>query len=159
MNTKMILVWVVLVLVVVSGVYFFSQTTPLSPSNLATTTQTAIGTSTFSFPSNGTASTSTSTTTHRGPKIENVETRIIVVDERSLVSTSTYPTIRGISNLSTIGMIIYNSEHVGIVGSSAIPVAVGRWSYTAPIALTKGTYTIQMIGAGGLEVTKTLTIQ
>jgi len=78
-------------------------------------------------------------------------------DVASLTSSSAYPVITGSATVSKVGMIIYNSENVGIIGTSDISVTQGRWSYPCSIPLEPGTYTLKLF-FGTASQTATLTV-
>jgi hypothetical protein len=159
MNTKAVLGWAVLVIIVGAGVYFFSQTSPLQvPQETATSTPAATTTAAVYQPSVAGAP------AHAAPVVEIAPAQRVVIvpkidiDETSLASTSTNPIITGTANIPTVGLVIFNSADVGIVGSWSIPVVDGHWSYAVPLALAPGNYVVKMVGASP-EVKRTLVIK
>ncbi len=78
-------------------------------------------------------------------------------DTNSAVSTSAYPKITGTANVPEIGIIVNNSSGKGIVGTDKISVEGGHWSYTIPVELAPGTYTVELYGGPAL-VTSSLVV-
>ena len=165
MNTKAVLGWAVLVIIVGAGVYFFSQTSPLQMSQEAATSTPSAATTTaagivpqpvVNFQGPAVPAGHKAPTFEAAPMVRIVPT--IAVDERSLASTSTNPIITGTANIPMVGLVIFNSADVGIVGSWSIPVVDGHWSYPVPLALSPGNYTVKMVGASP-EVKRTLVIK
>ena len=78
-------------------------------------------------------------------------------DQGSLVSTSMHPALSGTANTNRVGIVVDNAQGVGIVGSSDVPVANGKWSYTVPLGLNPGTYTVHLLG-GDKEVKAQLVV-
>jgi len=147
MNTKVGLGILVCAVVLVGGFFLLHKPTP------QTTIETPSSPSTTAPAVPTKAATSTKPTfTVTGISTTIVHT-YVRTDAASLVSTSTHPTITGTANVSRVGIVIKNSADVGIVGSSAIVVRDGHWSYAIPISLSPGSYTLFITGAENMLVT------
>lgn len=153
---KTSLVAIAILVLVALGVYFFIRTTPVSaPSPVATSTP--VGTTSMNM-GGYTVPLSTGSLPHSSGATVTVDARVITVDSASLATNAPYPTITGTANVSPIGIVIFDGQGVGIVGSKSISVLKGHWSYSSPRALPPGTYSIQMLGAD-TQVTKTLVVK
>lgn len=151
MNTKVALVVIAVLAVLAIGLSFLRSTPMPAPTSTLNQNSAASTTSPVS-PPQATGARSQSNFNIGTTSVE-ITRLFALFDSSSFTSTSPYPTITGTANVSKVGIIINNSENVGIVGTAEIPVKQGHWSYSCSVALPPGTYTL--IAFVGKNVTET----
>ena len=67
-------------------------------------------------------------------------------DAVSFTSSSTYPALTGTANVSKVGIIIYDSKNLGLVGTPNVSVEKGHWTYYSSVALPPGLYSVLLLG-------------
>jgi hypothetical protein len=82
---------------------------------------------------------------------------VVAVDPDALNSTSTYPILRGTSNVAKVGVLISRSATVDVEANFSIAVINGRWTYSTAVALVPGPYILTLF-AGGKSTTTQLLI-
>lgn len=113
-----------------------------------------------------TVSTSTETTTDtKQPSTaqakENISVsvgKVALFDAIDTTVSTNSPVITGVANVPKVDVIIINSEGVGLAAGRDIPVEGGRWSYSPPLLLQPGVYTVQLLG-GDKATQTTLTVR
>lgn len=114
-----------------------------------------LGTQSASAPASSTQSAGAKTTK---PPISVTQKAFATFVRTDMVSTSPRPEIAGIGNVKTVDVVILGSHDVGVVAGRDIMLVDNRWSYTPPVALAQGAYTVQLLWNGG-GVQTTLTIK
>lgn len=163
MNTKIALSIGATLIVLGIGYYSLRPATPALPpadsvevSSTTTSPTATVPATATSTPPKATKDPSKPTFTI-GPTTMTATNLSASFDAASLTSSATYPVITGTATVPKIGMIIYNSENVGIIGVSDILVTQGHWSYACSIPLEPGTYTVKIF-FGTAYKTATLTV-
>jgi hypothetical protein len=155
MDTKATLAAIVVVVVLIIGFFLLRPTSTSTPVNAPAQNSTASST-----PQTSESATSTNPQSTTGTGAIKVSAdSIALFSASSFTSTSTYPTVTGIANTSKVGIIIDNSKGVGLVGTASIPVVGAVWSYSSPVALTPGTYTLVLFVGKTITQTASLTVR
>ena len=72
--------------------------------------------------------------------------KVASFDVAPMTSTSAWPTFTGTANVDHVGIVIVDSTGTGLAGTWGIPVEGGHWSYSCPVSLKPGNYTVQLTG-------------